>query len=88
MFFPPPGAKYEEADLSPIAVGDGEITFTKTFKLLGSMLAYDLKDNDAIDAGSQVLSSSVQKELRIHTRRLPMKGRFSAFCFMVVKHGA
>ncbi len=47
MFFPPPGMKYEDADLSLIAVDDGEITFTKTFKLLGSVLAYDLKDNDA-----------------------------------------
>jgi hypothetical protein len=45
MFFPPPGVKYEDADLSPIAVDYGEITFTKIFKLLGSTLAYDLKDN-------------------------------------------
>jgi hypothetical protein len=45
MFFPPPGVKYKDADLSPIAVDDGEITYTKTFKLLGFMLAYDLKDN-------------------------------------------
>jgi hypothetical protein len=47
VFFPPPGVKYEDADLSPIAVDDGEITFTKIFKLLGSVLAYDLKDNGA-----------------------------------------
>ena len=49
MFFPPPGVKYEEADLSPVVVGDGEITFTKTFKLFGSTLAYNLKDNEAIN---------------------------------------
>jgi hypothetical protein len=49
MFFPPPGVKYEDADLSPIAVDDSEITFTKTFILQGSMLAYDLKDNVAIE---------------------------------------
>jgi hypothetical protein len=49
IFFPPPGVKYEDADLSPMAVDDGELSFTKTFKLLGSMLAYDLKDNDAVE---------------------------------------
>ncbi len=49
IFFPPPGVKYEDADLSQIAVHDGTITFTKTYKLLGSMLAYDLKDNDAME---------------------------------------
>ena len=87
MFFPPPGSKCEDADLSPIAVGHGEITFTKTFKSLGSMLAYVslmiLKTMMPLNAGSKVLkvhslqfksSSSVQKEFRIHTRRLPMKG--------------
>ena len=46
MFFPPPGVKYKDADLSPTAVDGGKISFTKTFELLGSMLAYDLKDND------------------------------------------
>ncbi len=44
-----PGAKCEDVDLSPIAVGDCELTFSKTFKLLDSILAYDLKDNDAIE---------------------------------------
>jgi hypothetical protein len=36
--------------LSPIAVDNGEITFTKTFKLLDSTLAFDLNDNDAIES--------------------------------------
>jgi hypothetical protein len=79
MFFPPPGVKYEDADLSPIAVHDGEITFTKTFKLLLMIL----KTMKLLNAGSKVLkvhslpfksSSSVQKELRIHTKKLLMKG--------------
>ncbi len=48
MCFPPPGVKYENADSSPIAVDDGEIIFIKNIKLLGSTMAYDLKDNDAI----------------------------------------
>jgi hypothetical protein len=51
--------------LSPIAVGDGEITFTKTFKLLGSMLAYDLKDNDAIECrikSAQGAFSAIRKQ--------------------------
>jgi hypothetical protein len=65
MFFPPPGVKYEDADLSPIAVHDGEITFTKTFKLLGSMLAYDLKDNEAIECrikSAQGAFSAIRKQ--------------------------
>jgi hypothetical protein len=33
MFFPLPGVKYEDADLSPIACDDGKTIFTKTFKL-------------------------------------------------------
>ncbi len=84
MFFPPPGVKYEHADLRPIAVDDGDITFTKTFILPGSVLAYDLKDNDSsecrINSDQEcsrcILSHSkaVQKELRIYTRRLLMKG--------------
>ncbi len=50
-YFLPPGVIYEIADLSPIAVDDGDITFTftKTFKLLGSVLAYDLNDTDATE---------------------------------------
>jgi hypothetical protein len=65
MFFLPPDAKYEGADLSPIAVGDGHITFTKSFKLLGSMLAYDLEDNDAIECRikrAQGAFSAMQKQ--------------------------
>ncbi len=57
--------KYEDADLSPIAVNDGEITFTKTFKLLGSVLAYDLKDNDAIERrikSAQGAFSAIRKQ--------------------------
>ena len=49
MFFPPPGVKYEDAYLGPIAVDNCEITLTKTFKLLVSTLAYDRHDNDAIE---------------------------------------
>jgi hypothetical protein len=84
MFFWPPGVKHEDAGLSAIAVDDGDLTFTKTFTLLGSMLAYDLEDNDSIEckfksaqgAFSTIQKQffSVQKELRIHKRRLHMKG--------------
>ncbi len=56
-----------------------------------------LKIMTPLNVGSKVLkvhlrfesTSSLQMELRIHTRRLLMKGWFSAFYFtMVVKHGA
>ncbi len=85
MFFPPPGVKYEDADLSPKAVHDGEITFTKTFNFWAACWLTILKTMELLNAGSKVLkvhplpfkhesSSSVQKELRIYTRKLLMKG--------------
>ncbi len=52
MFFPPPGVKFEDADLSQIAFDNA---FTKTFKLLGSTLVYDLLDDDAIKCGIKAL---------------------------------
>jgi hypothetical protein len=61
--------KYEAADLSPIAVDNvtdkGVITFTKTFKLVGSTLAYNLKDNYAIECrikSTQGSFSSILKQ--------------------------
>jgi hypothetical protein len=67
MFFPPPGVKYEDPDLSPIALDNGEITFTKTFKLLGCTLAYDLKIIMPLNAGSKALKA----------RSLPSESSFS-----------
>jgi hypothetical protein len=48
MYFPAPGLRYEDADTSPLLVdGDdsGEVPFILKFKLLGSLLAYNLKDD-------------------------------------------
>ena len=50
MYFPAPGLRYEDADTSPLLVDGGEVPFTLKFKLLGSLLAYNLKDNCEIDA--------------------------------------
>ena len=53
MFFPAPGINYEDADTSPIlintGVDTGEIPFTPTFKLLGSTLANNLKDDSGVE---------------------------------------
>ncbi len=66
MFFPPLGVKYEDADVSQIAVDNSEITFTKTFKLLlGCTLAYDLKDNNVIECrieSAQDAFSAIRKQ--------------------------
>ncbi len=43
--------------MSPITVDDDEITFTNTFKSLGSMLAYDLKTMAQLNAGLKVLNA-------------------------------
>ena len=50
MYFPAPGLKYEDADTSPLLVDGGEVPFTVKFKLLGSILAHNLKDDSEIDA--------------------------------------
>jgi hypothetical protein len=53
MFFPPPGVRYEDADTSPILIDigedTGEIPFTPVFKLLGSTLACNLKDDSEVE---------------------------------------
>ncbi len=82
-FFPPPGVKYEDTDLSPIAVDNCEITFTSNFKLLGSMLDTVFKTKMPLNVGSKAhtvpslpfgSNFSAQKGLKTHTRELPMKG--------------
>jgi hypothetical protein len=50
MYFPAPGLRYEDADAGPLLVDCGEVHFTFKFKLLGSLLAYNLKDDCEIDA--------------------------------------
>jgi hypothetical protein len=50
MYFPAPGLRYEDADTSPLLVDGGEVPFTLKFKLLGSLLACNLKDSWEIDA--------------------------------------
>ena len=50
MYLPAPGLTYEDADTSPLLVDGCEVPFTEKFKLLGSLLAYNLKDNSEIDA--------------------------------------
>ena len=69
MYFPPPGARYEDADTSPILIntGDdiGEIPFTSTFKLLGSTLANNLKDESEIELkikSAQGAFSAIRKQ--------------------------
>jgi hypothetical protein len=42
MYVPASGLRYEDADTSPLLVDCGKVPFTLTFKLLGSLLAYNL----------------------------------------------
>jgi hypothetical protein len=42
--------RYEDADSSPLLVDGGEVPFALKFKLHGSLLAYNLKDDCKIDA--------------------------------------
>ncbi len=53
MFSPPPGVRYEDADTSPILIDTGEdtgeIPSTPVFKLLGSTLACNIKDDSEVE---------------------------------------
>lgn len=65
MYFPAPGLKYEDADTSPLQIDGGEVPFTQKFKLLGSMLAYNLKDDAEIDSrikSAQGAFQSIRKQ--------------------------
>ena len=53
MYFPAPGLKYEDADTSPLQIDGGEVPFTLKFKLLGCIIAYNLKDDYEIEAWSK-----------------------------------
>jgi hypothetical protein len=68
MFFPPPGVRYEDTDLSPIAVDNCEITFTNNFKWLGSMLDTIFKTKMPLNAGSKART----------VPSLPFESNFSA----------
>jgi hypothetical protein len=50
MYIPAPGLRYEDADTSLLLVDGGEVPFTLKFKLLGSLLAHNLKGDCKIDA--------------------------------------
>jgi len=65
MYFPAPGLRYEDADTSPLIVDGGEVPFTLKFKLLGSLLTYNLKDDCEIDSrirSAQGAFQAIRKE--------------------------
>jgi hypothetical protein len=67
MFFPPPGVKYEDADFSPIAVDNGEITFYLSNCWVARCHTI-LKTMTSLNAGSKARKVS----------SLPFKSNFSA----------
>ena len=63
MYFPAPGLNYEDADTTAtpvLSIDGGEIPFTQKCKLLGSMLAYNLKDDAEIDSRIKSAQSAFQ----------------------------
>jgi hypothetical protein len=50
MCFPAPGLRYEDADTNLLLVDSGKVPFTLKIKLLGSLLAYNLKDDCEVDS--------------------------------------
>jgi hypothetical protein len=68
---------------------NGEITFTQTFKLLGSTLAYDLKleDNDAIECrikDAQSAFSVIQKQF-LSTTGIKTSNKKTAYEGLILK---
>ena len=50
MYFPRPGALYEDEDTSDLFVDGGNIPFVRRFKYLGSIISSNLRDDSEIDA--------------------------------------
>jgi len=50
MYFPPAQSPYQDANTLPLDVDGGIVTFTQTFKYLGSLLTSDLCDSIEVDA--------------------------------------
>jgi hypothetical protein len=49
VVFKAAGTNYEDYDTSAVEVGTGYITYTKTFKYLGSIISHDLSDTPDIE---------------------------------------
>ena len=49
VVFKAAGTNYKDYDTSTVEVGTGYITYTKTFKYLGSIISYDLSDTPDIE---------------------------------------
>ena len=74
MYFPAPKLNYEDADTTAtpvLSIDGGEIPFTQKCKLLGSMLAYNLKDDAEIDSRIKSAQSAFQS---IRTQIFSAKG--------------
>ena len=67
MFFPAPGACYEDADTSNVAVDNGYYTFTKKFKYLGSIITSDLKADE--DVATRIRSATGAFNMMRHVLR-------------------
>jgi hypothetical protein len=59
-YFPVLGLRYEDADTSPLLVDGGEVLFTLNFKLLGSLLAYNLKEDCEVDSRTRSSKGAFQ----------------------------
>lgn len=50
MYFPPPQQLYQDANTLPLEIDGGCVTFTQSFKYLGSVLTSDLDDSTEVEA--------------------------------------
>eukprot|EP00957_Ditylum_brightwellii_P106224 8103610-Ditylum_brightwellii.AAC.1 len=60
IIFAAPGKHYNDYDTSPVTVANGYITYTKTFKYLGSMLSWDLNDRPDLENRALQARKSLQ----------------------------
>eukprot|EP00957_Ditylum_brightwellii_P150859 11487148-Ditylum_brightwellii.AAC.1 len=60
IIFAAPGKHYNNYGTSPVNVANSYITYTKTFKFLGSMLSWDLDDRPDLENRALQARKSLQ----------------------------
>jgi hypothetical protein len=82
---PAPNAPNADADLSPITVCQGTVSFTPQFKYLGSLVHYSLSDLNEVQARISAAANAFGASKKfLCDRRLALKDRIRMFSVHVV----
>ena len=58
MYFPPPRTSYQDANTLPLEIDGGVVTFTQSFKYLGSLLSSNMDDTADVEARVKAASAA------------------------------